>query len=211
MTKKRLILIGSLIVLGILLAYMFSSGGVKLANNETKENTVNTVPESVLKKQPSLIEDKTGIEQNTVDIYIPNEQDIKSTIEPLIAFDTNNQTYEEWHDFASNKIAFSIQDFPEESILGITPSPERWNEGWKREFVPSNTTLLGSYRGQGGVKIYDWVVSGFQTLYSPDGASFIGAQNDVTVSIACGGESMAECYVYAYFGVWPINFEEESS
>lgn len=211
MSKRRkiiLIIIGILAIIGIVALFM--TGGVKVSQNSGTTDTESSPSETVEVNQiPSLVEEETGQEQ-VGEEYQPTPEEVAAQLEPLIGFDTNTQTYDEWHDFAAEHIIYTPQDFPEDSVTPITPSRERWNEGWKREFTSGKIEPIGTFTGQGGAKVYEYSVSGFQTLYDGSGEPWIGSQNQVDLAVQCGN-SPDSCFFLGFSGTYPILFEEEEA
>lgn len=210
MNKKKLIALAvSIGVIG-LIVWIVASGLVKPASQSAQPAPVAT---ESLPPAPTegLVEDALGAGVADGPAYVPTVTDIKAWLPPLIAFDTTTQTYDQWHEYADANIVYTPQDFPKDSVLGITPSAAEWGDGWKRTFDPFEVIPLDSFKGQGGATVYTWVVGGDQMLYGPDGEPWIGSYTEVNLTAQCAGSAPETCRVLSFDAEYPLTFEREKA
>lgn len=214
LSRRKGLIIGIAVIL-VVLAALVVTGAVRLGGSsqvEVETNSQSSLPEvpENIPVDESVAGEKLGLpEVPASEQYRPTEQEVMDVITSLIAFDSNSESYESWHERADRLIAYTEQDFPQEAVLSYTPNPQEWDEGWARTFNAMGADELAPYRGQGGGRIYTWLIDGKQDLTAPDGSPWVGGFTEITAAFQCAGDSIASCQVLTYTGTWPLRFDEE--
>lgn len=214
--KKALVVIGVIVVIivGLLLSGRISlrgGGSVETVESPQEVFTNETLElYDVPEETNSAVGDDLGIKTVPTDEqYELTSDDVVEFAINLTTWDTQNETYEEWHERADSLVVYSIQDFPESFVRSVTPNEEEWSEGWTRALTVSGTSPVGDFKGQGAGVIQSWNVYGYQYLFDAEGEPWMGASTDILINIQCAGSELSSCRVLDYSATWPLRFEDE--